>query len=202
MGWQIPDMFQSITDKFLSTSFSLTGLELSETGACREHRGSASCRCLLLLPLPLLLSVTESSAPQFNSARQASCKNHLRPPWTTWINMKGRSNRRVTSKYHLSSHVTTSSVPRPSNLYKTLLWKVPSEPFQNSAQHKKKMKNKMYAYTYMQGRARPSVSLIILSTIKSSTSGPSPSTRGCYCLLCPDESNSIKFTPSTNHSGT
>jgi len=148
MGWQIPDMFQSITDKFLSTSFSLTGLELSETGACREHRGSVSCRCLLLWPLPLLLSVTESSAPQFNSARQASCKNHLRPPWTTWINMKGRSNRRVTSKYHLSSHVTTSSVPRPSNLYKTLLWKVPSEPFQNSAQHKKKWRTKcMYTHT-------------------------------------------------------
>jgi len=142
MGWQIPDMFQSITDIGREMlMIMLTGLELSETGACREHRGSVSCRCLLLWPLPLLLSVTESSAPQFNSARQASCKNHLRPPWTTWINMKGRSNRRVTSKYHLSSHVTTSSVPQPSNLYKTLLWKVTSEPFQNSAQHKKKEQN-------------------------------------------------------------
>jgi len=149
MGWQIPDMFQSITDIGREMlMIMLTGLELSETGACREHRGSASCRRLLLWPLPLLLSVTESSAPQFNSARQASCKNHLRPPWTTWINMKGRSNRRVTSKYHLSSHVTTSSVPQPSNLYKTLLWKVPSEPFQNSAQHKKKWRTKcMHTHT-------------------------------------------------------
>ena len=95
-------VFQSITDIGREMlMIMLTGLELSETGACREHRGSASCRCLLLWPLPLLLSVTESSAPQFNSARQASCKNHLRPPWTTWINMKGRSNRRVTSKYHV-----------------------------------------------------------------------------------------------------
>jgi len=88
----------------------------------------------------LLLSVTETKASILQKS-SASTRNRM-------IDLKGRSNRRVTSKYHLSSHVTTSSVPRPSNLYKTLLWKVPSEPFQNSAQHKKKWRTKcMYTHT-------------------------------------------------------
>lgn len=51
---------------------------------------------------------------------------------------------------------------------------------------------------YIQGRSAPSVSpfqnQINVRTITKY--------RGCYCVLCPDQSNLIvKLTPSTNHSG-
>jgi hypothetical protein len=195
MGWLIPDMFAIYHRHWTQEVDGNINWNWTEQyhGLAENIEGqSVACAWCLDRCLPCFLS---RRAQRLSSI--LSCTSKLQ---SSTFNLKGRSNRRVTSKYHLSSHVTTLSVHHrtftklfserwPANLSKT-------------RPNIKKMKSKTYVYTYMQGRAWPSVSFIILSTIKSLTSGPSQSTRGCYCLLCPDQSNSIKFTPSTNHSGT
>ena len=176
MGWQIPDIFQCINNIGREMFVMLTGHELKKTGACR---GSVSCWCLVLWSLPLAVCHGDLG----KHSAKIICV-HQEPHDRSEGQVQQTSNFKIPrlskKKQNTTSLLTLQhqKCPRPSNLCKTLFLKVPSEPFKARPNIKKKWRQ---------------------SNINVR---PSPSTRGWYCLLCPDQSNSIKFTPSTNHSGT
>ena len=127
MGWQIPDIFQSINNIGREMFVMLTGHELKKTGACR---GSVSCWCLVLWSLPLAVCHGDLG----KHSAKIICV-HQEPHDRSEGQIQQTSNFKIPrlskKKQNTTSLLTLQhqKCPRPSNLCKTLFLKVPSEPF-------------------------------------------------------------------------